>query len=267
MGLGYDRFPISHLGKERIDLGIGRFRAQNVQNPIIRPDQKIHQPALEPIARTSPVPRDIGIIEILGHEHAGHLAGEKKLTHLGFEIRMKGRQMKLQGVDHDLAVLIDVVGEVDRARLVTVLVHGHVPVVGRIHGQTIGLLNKIFRGLQPTGLEIVNQFLLFVAEAKKGIGTDVDRSPVGGGPGVVEEDRAGIRIAPVIGLRNPNRKGVVGKRDGGTEVVRGIGIVRDEFFDQAGGSVVLDPIQVSRSGLVMPTMVVLVSADCQKFVR
>ena len=83
---------------------------------------------------------------------------------------------------------------------VFVFQYGDVPVVGWVDRPSVGIEDQALGGLQPTGLEVVNQMLLFVAEAEKGIGADIDRGPVGGGPRVVVVDRAGIRIAPVIGL-------------------------------------------------------------------
>ena len=90
----------------------------------------------------------------------------------------------------------------------------------------------------------MDQFFFFGAETKKGVGTDIDRSPIGDRPDVVEEDRAGIRIAPVICTGGSNCKEAVRQGYREPEFVRCVGIVSLDPVKQGGGSILLDPVEI-----------------------
>ena len=110
----------------------------------------------------------------------------------------------------------------------------------------------------------MDQFFFFGTETKKGVGTDIDRSPVGDWVDVVVENRTGIRIAPVIGTGSSNCKDAVRQRYRGPELVRCVGILGNDPVKQGGGSVLLDPVEVDGACIRFASVRFLIGPDGKK---
>ena len=110
----------------------------------------------------------------------------------------------------------------------------------------------------------MDQFFFFGAETQKGVGTDIDRSPVCDRPDVVEKDRAGIRIAPVIGTGSSNCKDSIRQGYRRPEFVRCVGILGNDPVKQGGGSILLDPVEVDGACIRLASVRFLIGPDGKK---